>query len=203
MKRRSHYIVVCIVLGLLAAGAFLAVSRWDRSPKPPDLAKLDVRAAIAFEASDDYNRMSEARRIKFSRGVIGKLHEMSFEDMLGFALNQANMDINRRRLENMRKLPNFDALHGELAADFLRKFYQLPEFKRQIYLGLLAVYQDIEARIDPDRYKKPGPDQFYAESMRLFAAQSPVMKAYGMQFMIDLKHQRQKLGLKDLPLPMR
>jgi hypothetical protein len=203
MRRRTRYITACIGVVIAAAGVFLAVSRWDRSPKPPDLAKLDVRAAIAFEASDDYNRMSEARRIAFSRGVIGKLHQLPFEEMLAFALDANNMDINRRRLDNMRKLPNFDALHGELAADFLQKFYQLPEFKRQIYLSLLAFYQDMEARIDPDRYKNPAPEQFHAEAMRLFAAQSPVMKAYGMQFMIDLKHQRQKLGLKDLPLPLR
>jgi hypothetical protein len=165
--------------------------------------KITLREAMAFEATPEYLRMSERRRMQYSSAVAQKLMQLPFEEMLRITLDPANLDMHRTRLDRLRKLPNFDKLNGDYASDFLEKFYKLPEFKRNIYLTGLAVYLELDARADPDRYKMPKPGDFHADAVRLFSGRSPLMKAYGIQFMLDFNAQRKRLGLPERPLPMR
>jgi hypothetical protein len=200
--KRKVIQIACVVAAVVAAVA-VAVLRYDGTPDPPDVHALSLRDAMQFEGSDDYNKLSAAKRRTFSEALIGKLQALPFEEMLKIALDPANMEMQRKRLANLRKLPNYDELHSRLAADFLKKFYELSALKRGVYLTAFAYYMEMESRLDPDRYKTPGPREFHADAVKLFAKQSPSMKAYAMQFMIDLKQQRKRLGLRDLPLPMK
>ena len=202
-KRRRAMIIAMTSIVVLAGIAFPVVRFWDRSPRPPDIEKITLREAMAFEATPDYLKMSERRRTQYSTAVARKLMQLPFEEMLRITMDPANMDMHRTRLNHLRKLPNFDKLNGDFAADFLEKFYKLPEFKRTVYITALAVYMELDARADPDRYQMPKPGDFHSDAVRLFSGQSPVMKAYGMQFMLDLNSQRKRLGLPDRPLPMR
>lgn len=201
-RKRTIVITACVfAAGLAAAAAVLFVTR-DRTPDPPDVTAISLRDAMQFEASADYDKMSAAKRSAFSEGVRRKLDALPFEEMLRTALDPANMDMQRKRLANLRKLPNYAELHSRYVADFLQKFYKLPPLKRKVYLSALALYQEAEFRLDPSRYKLPDPGEFQADAFKLFAKQPAATKAHAMQFMIDLRQQRQKLGLKDLPLPM-
>jgi hypothetical protein len=200
-RRRVVTLASCFGISLTVVVALFL--RRDRTPEPPNVAAMSLRDAMQFEGSDEYTKLSEAKRRAFSEAVIGKLQALPFEGMLRIALDSANMDMQRKRLANLRKLSNFDELHSRLAADFLEKFYKLSPLKRSVYLTAFAYYQEMEARVDPARYKTPEPGEFHTDAVKLFSKQSPTMKAYAMQFMIDLRGQRQKLGLRDLPIPMK
>ena len=203
-RKRSVVITACVFAGALGAAVLVAlfVMR-DRTPDPPDVKAISLRDAMRFEASADYEKMSVAKRRAFSEGLFQRLRALPFEELLRTALDPANMEMQRKRLANLRKLPNYDELHSRYAAHFLEKFYDLPPLKRKVYLSALALYQEAESRMDPSRYELPDAGQFQAEVFTLFAKQPPKMKAHAMQFMIDLRQQREKLGLKDLPLPMK
>lgn len=202
-RKRTMVRAACVLAVFLvaAAAALLFVLR-DRTPDPPDITTISLREAMRFEASDAYNELSESKRRAFSEAVVARLQALPFEDLLRLALDPARMEERRKRLANLRELPNYDELHSELAADFLEKFYGLPAFKRKVYLTAFALYQETESRLDPGRYEVPKPGEFHADAVKLFSKQSPAMKAYAMQFLIDLRQQRQKLGLRDLPIPM-
>jgi hypothetical protein len=201
-RRRTITGIGCLAVVAIAVAAVVFLRR-DRTPDPPNVTAMGLRDAMEFEGSDAYTKLSDAKRRAFSEAVIGKLQALPFEGMLRIALDPANMDMQRRRLANLRKLRDYDELHSRLAADFLEKFYKLSAFKRSVYLTAFAYYQEMESRIDPARYKTPEPGEFHTDAVKLFSKQSPKMKAYAMQFMIDLRGQRQKLGLKDLPIPMK
>jgi hypothetical protein len=202
-RKRSILTAACVVATVVGvAGAALLVMNRDTTPDPPDVTAMDLREAMKFEASADYEKMSVAKRAAFSEAVLEKLHAMPFEEMLRIALDPSSMEMQRKRLGNLRKLPNYAEIHSKYAAQFLEKFYELPAMKRGVYLTALALYMEAESRLDPGRYKTPSPGDFHKDAVKLFAGQSPTMKAYAMQFMIDLRQQRNKLGLKDLPLPM-
>ena len=201
-RRRIIAVVGCLVVALMTIAAVLFARR-DRTPEPPNVAAMSLRDAMEFEGSDEYLKLSDAKRRAFSEAVIGKLQALPFEGMLRVALDPGNMDMQRKRLANLRRLSNFDELHSRLAADFLEKFYKLSPLKRSVYLTAFAYYQEMEARVDPARYKTPKPGEFHTDAVKLFSKQSPTMKAYAMQFLIDLRGQRQKLGLRDLPIPMK
>jgi hypothetical protein len=200
--RRRNLIVAACVFAAAIGSAVVTVGRYDRSPDPPDVNALSLREAMQFEGSDEYGRLSAAKRRAFSEAVIDKLHALPFEEMLRIALDPANLELQRRRLANLRQLPNYDELHSRLAADFLEKFYELPAFKRSVYLTAFAYHQELESRLDPGRFELPGPSEFHADAVKMFAGKSPRMKAHAFQFLIDLRRQRQRLGLRDLPLPM-
>ena len=204
LRTRTTVITACVFVAVLGAAVptVLFVTR-DRTPDPPDITAISLRDAMKFEASADYDKMSAAKRRAFSDGVLQKLQALPFEEMLRTALDPANMEMQRKRLANLRKLPNYDELHSRYAAHFLEKFYDLPALKRKVYLTALAFYQEAESRLDPGRYKLPAPGEFQANVFTLFAKQPPKMKAHALQFMIDLRQQREKLGLTDLPLPMK
>jgi hypothetical protein len=193
---------VVATVACVAGAAYFIINR-DTTPDPPEVTAIDLREAMRFEASADYEKMSVAKRGKFSEAVLQKLHAMPFEEMLRIALDPANMEMQRKRLANLRKLPNFSELNSKYVSAFLEKFYKLPAMKRGVYLTALALYMEAESRLDPARYKTPSPGDFHKDAVQLFAGQSPTMKAYAMQFMIDLRQQRQRLGLKDLGTPMR
>lgn len=200
---RAILSTVAVLLLAIAAIWFGAGTLWDRSPKPPDIKAMDLRSAMTYEGSDDYLKLSLRHRQKFSEALAERIRELPFEELLRNALDPGNMELHRRRLANLKTLPNFDKLHSQYAADFLKKFYQLPEFKRTFYLTTFAFYQEIEVRLDPGRYQTPKPGDFHADAVKLFSSQPPVMKAYGMQFFIDLQHQRRRLGLPERSLPMK
>lgn len=202
-RRRVILIAIGVVTTLVGvAGAAYFVMNRDTTPDPPDVTSMKLTDAMKFEASADYEKMSVAKRGAFSEAVLQKLHAMPFEEMLRLALDPANMEMQRKRLANLRKLPKYQEIHSKYVAEFLKKFYELSPMKRGIYLTALSLYMEAESRLDPGRYKTPAPGDFHKDAVQLFAGQSPKMKAYAMQFMIDLRQQRQKLGLKDLPLPM-
>ena len=203
-RKRNAIVAGCVFAAALAGSlaTWLFVTR-DRTPDPPDVNAISLRDAMRFEASAEYEKMSTAKRMAFSEGVFQRIKALPFEELLRTALDPANMDVQRGRLANVQKLPNYAELHSRYAAHFLGEFYELPAFKRKVYLTALALYQEAESRLDPSRYTLPTPGQFQSEALALFAKQPAATKAHAMQFLIDLRQQRQNLGLKDRALPMK
>ena len=200
MTRRNRNILLSIMAAAaLAGGTSFLLLQWDRSPLPPDITKMDLKAAMAFEATDDFNKLSEKRRREFAEAVFNRLRELPFEDMVSIALDPNNVAMQKKRIANLRKLSNYNQLKSQYVAEFLQKFYKLPPFKRGVYLTMLAYYQELERVVDPAKFKMPEAGEFHADAMKLFENQPPVMKSYAMQFWMDLTTHRKRLGLKELP----
>src|SRR5215208_6064434 len=108
MRRNLLRVVFSVVcLAALAAGVW-GVVWWVRYPKVPDVRKVELAQAMDFIGSDEFNRMSEAHRKRYTMSVIEKLREKEFKDLLSLMMGSAGNPKRRKAAENVNRLSNRD-----------------------------------------------------------------------------------------------
>jgi hypothetical protein len=188
-KRWINFAVACIVLAGVAIGTYQWIT-YDRMPPV-----RDVDSAMRFMSTDDFNRYNERQRLKYAMDTIDKMRQMPYDDLLG---QLGRHDEQRTRMmNNLRKVPGHERFGAEMFALFLDRFWDQNPGKRTATLMMIAMIQQGEFGKHPERYGLPSADQIKHE-MNKFVTRQPVKtQAQCAQFMVELKRQREFMGLKD------
>ena len=192
-SRRRAVLALLIVafVGLSAWGIY----RWATYPNVPDLATVDLDTAINFLGSDDFNRMLERHRLRYAMAVVDRLSQSSFGE-----LSMMMMRWNERRAKiarNLRDIEGSDQLGSKLFAVFLDKFYAQSPAQQKAALFVIAAAQQGQINQHPAAFALPSIDEFKHDMGRFLSRQPPKVQAMCGQFLIDLKKQRDVMGLKD------
>jgi hypothetical protein len=186
-----------IILSLLAVLMIGGAVAWVRYPKPPDIRRMSIDDALAFMAGDGFNQLRASQRKAFAIATAEKMHEKSFGDILWM---MSRPDPQRQqRFANLRALAAADRedVGAAYMRVFLDRFYVEPPLKRKVYLTTFAGLQQTEISKHPEQFGLPNADQFKNDLGRFVSHQPPKVQAQMGQFLIDLKKQRDALGLKD------
>jgi hypothetical protein len=190
MKRRGFIIVSVLVLTV--AGAVAAYWYTRQAPLP---AMKDVHAGMDFMASDAYTRMSDQQRLGYAMKVVDGLRSLSYDEYL--AVISRHDERQMRMYQNLRATPGHDKVSAAIFALFLDRFWEQNPGKRAATLTAIALIQQSEFGKHPERYGLPTHQQIKSE-MNKFVTNQPVRtQAQCAQFMVELKRQREMMGLKD------
>jgi hypothetical protein len=171
------------------------VWRWATYPQPPDVATADLDAMFDFIGSDEFNRMFEQHRLDYMSAVVDRLGQASFKDYL--ALMMRGSDQRAQITANVRSVKGYDQLGSKLFALFLEKYYAQSPAERKATLILLAYAQETYIARSPEEFDLPSIEEFKRDASRFMSRQPPRVQAMCSQFLLDLKAQRDALGLKD------
>lgn len=186
------------LLGIAALGsAIWALVWWARYPKTPDVRNGDLDTSIAFMATDNFNRLTESHRKRYTQAVIEKHRELAFPDLLRRAMDRSKNEQRRQIVKNVRAIPGGDGLGTEMFGLFIDKFYQLPEEQRNEYLTMMVFAQQTEIKKRAKEMGLPSPDRLAKEMTRVMSSTPPQTQARMGQFMLDMKKTRQQWGIKD------
>ncbi len=197
MRRRILRIALLAAIALVAGGGIVGLWIWRHYPKAPDVGKVPLKDAIAFMGTGDFNRLFERHRRQFAMAIVNRLRERSFEELVTMMMDQSDIDGRKRIADNLRKLPGHEEIGSRMFSIFLDKFYELPALSRAVYLTTFAIAQQGEMGKHPDRRLLPSPERFMKDLSNFLTRQPPHVQAQAGQFMLDLKQQRRRLGLKD------
>ncbi len=195
-RRRS----VGRLLGALVMLAVVALSgwgifRWTTYPRIPDVNTIDLDSAISFMGSADFNRLLERHRLQYALAVVDRLGQAGFWQLLRM---MATPDANRAQVaKNIRAVTGYDQIGAKMFAIFLEKYYALSPTERQAALLGIITIQQAQIANHPDEFKLPTADEFQRDMTRFMSRQPPRVQAMCGQFLIDLKRQRDAMGLKD------
>jgi len=182
-------IVACVVLGSWG------VQRWWTYPQVPDVAAVDLDTAVDFMGSDEFNRMLERHRLSYAMAVVDRLSGASFYD-LSMMMMRWN-DRRARIAKNLRDIEGHDQLGSKVLSIFLEKFYEQSPAERRAALIFLAAAQQGHIAQHPQAFALPTTEEFKQDMGRFIARQPPRTQAMFGQFVLDLKKQRDSMGLKD------
>jgi hypothetical protein len=181
-----------LVFLLLAGRAF---HRWATYPQVPDVASADLDSAISFIGTDDFNRMGNGHRLEYALAVVDRLGQASFADLAKLMFRR---DENRARIaSNIRGIEGHDQVGSRMFALFLEKYYDQSPAERQGALLIIAAAQQGQILRNPEAFGLPTADQFKQDFGRFVSRQPPRIQAMCGQFLIDLKQQRDSMGLRD------
>jgi len=183
------FAVAAIVLIGAAAGACL----WFTYPKMPPV--RDVDSAMNFMGTDDFNRLTESQRLKYAMLTLDRIKQMPYDDLLKFLGRHDDQRV--RMMSNLRKVPGHEQFGAELFAMFLDRFWDQNPGKRTATLMAIAMVQQSEFGKHPERYGLPSADQIKHEMNKFVTNQPLKTQAQCSQFMLELKRQREFMGLKD------
>jgi hypothetical protein len=210
MRRTLLRVMLSIVcLGALAAGVW-GVVWWARYPRVPDVGKVELTEAIDFIGSDDFNRMTESHRKRYTMAAIEKLREKQFKDLIALAMGSAGNPRRRKAAENVNRLSSQgdkEELGAAALRVFLDKFYELPKNERESYLTLWALAEKAGGMGGRRRagatQPTTRPEQRFptAEDVeqgwsRFISHQPPRTTAQMGQLMNDMRRKREALGVK-------
>ena len=190
-RRAGLALLVVAFVGFAAWGVW----RWATYPKVPDVATVDLNTAINFMGSDDFNRMLEGHRLRYAMAVVDRLSQSSFGE-----LSMMMMRWNERRAKiarNLRDIEGSDQLGSKLFAVFLDTFYAQSPAQQKAALFVIAAAQQGQINQHPAAFALPSTDEFKQDMGRFLSRQPPKVQAMCGQFLIDLKKQRDVMGLKD------
>jgi hypothetical protein len=175
--------------------AVWGIHRWATYPTVPDVKTTDLESAINFMGSEDFNRMLQRHRLAYALAVVDRLGQASFAEILRIMINRGE---NRPRVaRNLAALEGREQISAKMFAIFLEKYYALSPTERQVAMvSIIAVQQGIISK-DPKEFGLPTMDELRHDMSRMMSRQSPRVQAMCGQFLIDMKRQRDKLGLKD------
>lgn len=169
--------------------------RWFTYPKVPDVRRVDLAAAINFMGSDDFNRMLERHRLQYALAVVDRLGQSSFPQLLQMMVTR---DANRTQIaRNIRAVKGYDQIGSKMFAIFLEKYYTLSPAERQAALLAIIAIQQTQIATHPEEFNLPTIDQFQRDMTRFMTRQPPKVQAMCGQFLIDVKRQRDRMGLRD------
>jgi hypothetical protein len=180
---------VALLLAGIGIGAFL----WMKRPKMPPV--TDAASGIRFMASDDFNKLSESQRLKYAMEVIDRMRALGYDEYLHLILAPDEQQM--RLAANLRKVPGHEQFTSALFAMFLDRFWDQNPGKRSATLMLVALAQQGQFGKHPERYGLPSADQIKNEMNKFVTRQPLKTQAQCAQFMVELKRQREFMGLKD------
>lgn len=166
---------------------------WLTRPKMPGV--RDVDSAMQFMSTDDFNRYSESQRMKYAMDTIDKMRQMPYDELLR-QLGRHD-DQRTRMMTNLRKVNGHERFGAEMFALFLDRFWEQNPGKRTATLMSIALIQQGEFGKHPERYGLPTADQIKHEMDKFVTRQPLKTQAQCSQFMVELKRQREFMGLKD------
>ena len=191
---RGRTILALLVLTFVGFSGW-GIFRWWTDPPVPDVATVDLNTAINFMGSDDFNRMLEGHRLRYAMAVVDRLSQSSFGE-----LSMMMMRWNERRAKiarNLRDIEGSDQLGSKLFAVFLDKFYAQSPAQQKAALFVIAAAQQGQINQHPAAFALPSTTEFKQDMGRFLSRQPPKVQAMCGQFLIDLKKQRDVMGLKD------
>src|ERR671916_73812 len=104
MRRVLLRVILSVLcLGALGAGAW-GVVWWARYPSVPKVEKVELAEAIDFIGSDDFNRLTESHRKRYTMSVIEKLRDKPFKALVLLAMGSAGTPRRRKAAENVNRL---------------------------------------------------------------------------------------------------
>lgn len=184
-------ILAAILVTLLAWG----VHRWWTYPQAPDVAAVDVNTAIDFMGTDAFNRMLERHRLAYALSVVDRLDQLSLTELMALMMRR---EANRAEIaRNLRQIEGHEQIGARMFAMFLEKYYALKGAERQAALVAIALAQQGQIMQNPEQFGLPTAEQFRRDMTRFMSRQPPRVQAMCGQFLIDLKHQRDRMGLPD------
>ena len=209
MRRTLLRVILSVVcLAGLAAGVWGAVW-WARYPKTPNVAKVELTEGIDFIGSDEFNRMTEAHRKRYTMAVIEKLREKQFKDLVSLMMGSAGNPKRRKAADNVNRLSSRDdkeELGAAAMRVFLDKFYELPKNERESYLTLWALAEKAggmgrrpggttrpTTRPEP---RFPTAEEVEKGWSKFVSHQPPRTAAQMGQLMNDMRRKREALGVK-------
>lgn len=180
---------------ILVIGMSWGIWRWATYPDAPDPRTSDFQTMYNFVAGNDFDRMFESDRRDYVLAMAERLRDKPFEELVAMAMQR---DPSRKTVaQKIRHLPDHERIAGAFLNVFLDKFYELPEAKRTVYLMTFATLQNSRLVDHPERLGLPSADRFKRDMTRFISRQSPKTQAKTGQFLIDLRRQRENLGLPD------
>ena len=203
MKKWIARISLAVLAILLIGGATWGTREWIRYPKKPDISKVKVEDAIAFIGTDDFNRLYERDRKRYAMAAANRLREKSFAELVDMMVNPANSTDDRRRIaENLRKLPGNEEVTSVMMSIFLDKFYQQNETQRNVHLMMMVkLGQSAGNRPEAARRMReqglPSLERFQKDFAKFLEKQPPRVQAQVAQFMMDLRRQREIMGVAE------
>jgi hypothetical protein len=186
-----------------AAAVFVVVATWGaiywaRYPKVPDVSKAPLDEAMHFAASDDFNRMAEWHRRRYLLGLVDRMHEKSFADLVSLMMTP---DPDRKKqAENANRLTAADKkeVGGAWMRLFLDKFFELPKNDRDTYLTMFALAEKAGKSRKPSGRAQgmPSPEQIQKGMTDFLSEQPPHTAAQMDELMVEMNKKRQMLGMK-------
>lgn len=193
-RSRGRAVAATLVVAFVALAGW-GVYRWATYPVAPDVATVDLDTAVNFMGTDEFNRLLERHRLRYAMAVVDRLSQSSFYD-----LSMMMMRWNERRskiAKNLRDIEGHDQLGSKVLAIFLEKFYAQSPAERKAALIFLAAAQQGQINQHPAAFRLPSIAEFKQDMGRFLHRQPPKTQAMFGQFLIDLKKQRDAMGLKD------
>lgn len=194
-RRAIGRVIAAVALLMITGFAGWAIYRWATYPTIPDVNTVALDSAISFMGTDDFNHMLERHRLQYALAVVDRLGQASFGQLLRM---MATPDANRAQIaRNMRAVTGYDQVGARMFAIFLEKYYALSPGERQAaLLGIIAI-QQAQIANHPEEFKLPTIDEFQRDMTRFMSRQPPRVQAMCGQFLLDIKRQRDAMGLKD------
>jgi len=188
--RRTSIVVLALALAWLGWW-------WIRYPHVPNVKDAPMADCVAFMGGKDFNRMTHRDRMRFSLGVVDKLKDKSFADLVAMSLQRD--DSRKAASENVRQLDKNEQeqIGSAFMTLFLTKFYQQDAAKRAAYLfGMVMMQKAGGADAAAKKYGLPSGDQLKKSLANFITNQPPQSQALLSQFMLDLGKQQRLLGAK-------
>jgi hypothetical protein len=185
--------------GLVVAAAVAGGIYWARYPKVPDLAKAPLDEAMRFTATDDFNRMAAWHRKRYLLGLVNRMHEKSFADLVSMMMSP---DTDRKKqAQNMNLLSEADRkeIGGAWMRLFLDKFFDLSSTERGTYLTLFALAEKAGTShhsADKGPPGMPTAAQIQKGMSDFLSEQPPHAAAQMDELMNEMNQKRQMLGIK-------
>lgn len=126
---------------VILIGVVWAAIAWARYPKTPNVKSVDVREAIAFIGTDDFNKLTESHRRKYCLAIADRLKEKTFPELLELAIAPGG---DRRAMQrNIEKLKDKDEIGGAFMRVGLDKFFELSKEQRDSYFFMWAMAEKL------------------------------------------------------------
>jgi hypothetical protein len=185
------------LLIILVGGGGWALWWWIRYPHAPNVKQAPLVDCVAFMGSADFNRMTHRDRTRYAVGLIDKLHDKSFADLLAMSLQR---DAARKSAaDNIRQLDKDEQnrIGSAFMQLFLTKFYEQDAARRTAYLfGMVMMQKTGNAAATAKKFGLPKPEQFKNSLAEFITTQPPHAQAQLSQFMLDVSKEQRVLGVK-------
>ena len=198
-RHRVGRFALYAVIGLIAAAGVAGGIYWARYPKVPDLSKAPLDEAMRFTATDDFNRMAAWHRKRYLLGLVNRMHEKSFADLVSMMMGQD--EDRKKQMQNMNLLSDADKkeIGSAWMRLFLDKFFDMPKMNRDTYLTLFALAEKAGKSRRPADKNAPGiptAAQIQKGMSDFLSEQPPHAAAQMDELMNEMNQKRQMLGMK-------
>lgn len=185
-----------LLLAIAVSGGWVLVW-WIRYPHAPNVKEAPLADCEAFMGSNDFNGMTHRDRLRFGLGVVDKLRDKSFAELIAYSIQKD--PARKAASDNMGKLDKDerDRYMGAFMQLFLTKFYEQPAAKRTAFLFAAIMMQKAGgADAAAKNMGIPNIDAFKAALAQFITSQPAHAQAQMGQFMLDISKEQRLLGAK-------